>query len=412
MKETAFTDGHAAGETPEDDGLVAGDGGTRHRARSGDLRLNSGDRGRRRRWVVVVVTGIVIAGGAGTGIAAQAGLFRGSGQASASGASNVPTATVTRRSLTQQTSVNATLGYAGSYPVTGRVTGTITWLPAAGQVIRQGQVVYRVDNGTPVVLLYGSVPDWRALSEGATGQDVSQLNHDLVALGYADSGYIAELGWDYFSWETRYGLQQLQSALGISDPSGALPLGQAVFEPGALRVITVSAQLGNPGQGPVLTATSTTAVVTISLDPSLQAEVKDGDTVTVTMPDGTTTAGVVSSVGTVATSSSGSGGSSGSGSSATIPVRVKLTDPKAAAGLDQAQVTVNITTGSVSDALVVPVTALVAQSGGGYAVEEVTASGGRRLVPVTPGLLDNVDGLVQVTGSGLAAGQRVVVPSS
>jgi hypothetical protein len=406
MKERAITDSHAAGEASADDGLVAGDPGAR--------RPGSGDHGRRRWWVVVIVAGIVIAGGAGTGIATQAGMFRGSGHAAASGTGSVPAITVTRRSLTSQTSVNATLGYAGSYTVTGKATGTITWLSAAGQVIRQGKVVYRIDNGTPVVLLYGSVPDWRALSEGATGQDMSQLNHDLVALGYASSGYIAELGWDYFSWETRYGLQRLQSALGITDPSGSLPLGQAVFEPGALRVTTVSAQLGGPGTGPVLTATSTTPVVTISLDPSLQTEVKAGDTVTVTLPDGTTTHGVVSSVGTVATSSgsSGSSGSGSSGSSATIPVQVTLTDPEAAAGLDQAQVTVSITTGSVSGALVVPVTALVAQAGGGYAVEEVTASGGRPLAPVTPGLFDDVDGLVQVSGSGLAPGQRVVVPSA
>jgi hypothetical protein len=403
MKGKSAMDSHASGEPSMADPTAAGDGGGRP---------GSG-RGRRRRRVVIIVAGIVIAGGAGTGIAAQAGLFRGSGHAAASGTSDVPTATVTRRSLTSQTSVNATLGYAGSFTVTGKASGTITSLPAAGQVVRQGQVLYRVDNGTPVVLLYGTVPDWRALSEGTTGADVSQLNHDLVALGYASSADIAALGWDYFSWETKYGLQQLQSALGISNPSGSLPLGQAVFEPGALRVTTVSAHLGNPGQGPVLTATSTIPVVNIALDPSLQTEVKDGDTVTVTLPDGTTTPGVVSSVGTVATSSSsGSGGSGGSGSPATIPVQVKLTDPKAAAGLDQAQVTVNITTGSVSDALVVPVTALVAQAGGGYAVEEVTASGGRRLVPVTPDLFDDVDGLVQVTGSGLAAGQRVVVPST
>jgi hypothetical protein len=403
MKEGVITDSHAAGGTPADDGLVTGDGGARRRP-------ESGGRGRRR-WVAVVAAGVVVAGGLGAGVAAQAGLFRGSGRAAGSGTSNVSTFVVTRRSLTSQTSVNATLGYAGSYTVTGKSTGTITWLPAAGQVIRQGKVVYKVDNGTPVVLLYGSVPDWRALSESATGQDVSQLNHDLVALGYANSADLAALGWDYFSWETRYALQQLQAARGISNPSGSLPLGQAVFEPGALRITAVTAQLGGPGTGPVLTATSTTPVVSIGLDPSLQTEVKDGDTVTVTLPDGTTTRGVVSSVGTVATSSSGSG-SSGSGSSATIPVQVTLSDPKAAAGLDQAQVTVNITTGSVSDALVAPVTALVAQAGGGYAVEEVTASGGRRLVPVTPGLFDDVDGLVQVTGAGLAAGQRVVVPSA
>jgi hypothetical protein len=363
-------------------------------------------RGRRRRAAVIVI-GMVLAGGAGTGIAAQAGLFRGSGPAETPGTSGVSTATVTRRSLSSQTPVNATLGYAGSYTVTGKAAGTITWLPAAGQVIRQGQVLYKVDNGTPVVLLYGSVPDWRALSEGATGQDVSQLNHDLAALGYASRTDVTALGWDYFSWETKYALEQLQSALGISDPSGTLALGSAVFEPGPLRITTVTAQLGGPGTGPVLTATSTTPVVTINLDAAQQSEVQKGDAVTVTLPDGTSTPGVVSWVGTVATSSSSSS------SPATIPVHVTLSDPKAAAGLDQAPVTVNITTGSVSDALVVPVTALLAQPGGGYAVEEVTASGGRRLVPVTTGpIFDDADGLVQVTGSGLAPGQRVVVPSS
>jgi hypothetical protein len=348
----------------------------------------------------------VVLAAAGVLGAWAAGAFTGPARASSSSSSGVPTAIVTRRSLTSQIPVNATLGFEGSYMVTGKATGTVTWLPAAGTVIRQGQVLYKVDNGTPVVLLYGSVPDWRALSEGAMGQDVSQLNHDLIALGYANSADVAALGWDYFSWETKYALQQLQSALRISDPPGSLPLGQAVFEPAALRVTTVSASLGGPGTGPILTATSTTPVVTINLDAAQQSEVKQGDAVTVTLPDGTATPGVVSWVGNVATSSSSSS------SSATIPVQVSLTDPKAAAGLDQAPVTVDITIGSVSDALVVPVTALLAQPGGGYAVEEVTVSGGRRLLPVTPGLFDDVDGLVQVTGSGLTPGQRVVVPSA
>jgi hypothetical protein len=44
-------------------------------------------------------------------------------------------------------------------------------------------------------------------------------------------------------------------------------------------------------------------------------------------------------------------------------------------------------------------------------VEVSGANGVRHLVPVTLGLFDNADGLVQVIGSGLAAGQRVVVPA-
>jgi multidrug efflux pump subunit AcrA (membrane-fusion protein) len=90
---------------------------------------------------------------------------------------------------------------------------------------------------------------------------------------------------------------------------------------------------------------------------------------------------------------------------------VKLTDPGAAGTLDQAPVTVNITTGTAADALAVPVTALLAQSPGGYVVEVAGAGGTRRYVPVRPGLFDDASGLVQVSGA-LAPGQRVVVAAS
>ncbi len=89
---------------------------------------------------------------------------------------------------------------------------------------------------------------------------------------------------------------------------------------------------------------------------------------------------------------------------------VTPSDPAATGTWDQAPVQVGITTASVPNALVVPVTALLARSGGGYAVEVVGAGASNHLVPVSLGLFDDADGLVQVTGSGLAAGQEVVVP--
>ena len=73
---------------------------------------------------------------------------------------------------------------------------------------------------------------------------------------------------------------------------------------------------------------------------------------------------------------------------------------------------VGITTDTVRDALVVPVTALLAQAGGGYAVEVAGAgTNNNHLVPVSLGLFDDADGLVQVDGE-LTAGERVVVPAS
>ena len=169
----------------------------------------------------------------------------------------------------------------------------------------------------------------------------------------------------------------------MSYPPGSLSLGQVVFEPEALRVSQVTGSLGGPASGPVLTATSDRHVVTIPLDVSQQSEVKAGDAVTVTLPDGTTTPGVVSSVGTVATTTSGQ---QGQGPTTTIPVQVRLTDPKAAGTLDQAPVTVNITTGSSpGPVLAVPVTALVAQASGGYVVEVAGPGNTRRWVPVQAG---------------------------
>jgi hypothetical protein len=351
--------------------------------------------------VVVVAAGSVAAWRAGVLSPAAS---PGAGQQGAPPA----TAAAVRQDLSAATPVTATLGYAGSYTVRGRGSGTLTWLPSAGQVIRQGQALYKTGNGSPVVLLYGSVPAWRTLDEGITGQDVSQLNHDLVNLGYAARADIVALGWDYYSLETAYGVQRLEEHLGVSFPPGSLSWGRVVFKPAALRVSQATGSLGGPASGPVLAATSDRHVVTIPLDASQQSEVKAGDTVSITLPDGTTTPGVISSVGTVATTTS----APGQNPATTIPVQVKLTDPGAAGTLDQAPVTVNITTqNSRGPVLAVPVTALVAQSSGGYVVEVVGSGNTRRYVPVRVGIFDDTDGLVQVTGA-LTPGQRVVVAAS
>jgi hypothetical protein len=360
----------------------------------------------RGRWVALGVVVVVLAAAVS---AWRAGVFS-PAASSGSGGQGAPapaTAAVTRQDLSATTPVTATLGYAGSYAVAGPGGGTLTWLPSPGRVIRQGQVLYETGNGSPVVLLYGRVPDWRALDQGVTGQDVSQLNHDLVDLGYAGRAEVVALGWDYYSWQTAYGVRRLEEHLGVPDPPGSLSLGQVVFEPEALRVSQVTGSLGGPASGPVLAATSDRQVVTIPLDASQQSEVTAGDAVTVTLPDGTTTPGVVSFVGTVATTTSGPG----QGPATTIPVQVNLTDPKAAGRLDQAPVTVNVTTATVKNVLVVPVGALLAQSSGGYVVEVAGPGNTRRWIPVTPGIFDDADGLVQVTGA-LTPGQRVVVPAS
>jgi hypothetical protein len=387
---------------------------------------------RRRGWVLVLAVVAVVA--AGLGGADAAGVFRSPKPAVSTSGYATGTQAVTRGSLTEQTQEDATLGDAGSYTVVvpgsssgssgpgpaspGSGASTFTWLPAVGQTIRQGQVIYQV-SGAPVVLLYGSVPAYRDLSEGMTGADVTQLNTDLVRLGYTTAAALGpRSGWDYFSGETAYALGLLQAHLGLTE-TGTLPLGQAVFLPGAILVTALGsgAVPGAPATSgaTVLTASSLTPVVTIDLDASLQTEVAVGNKVSITLPDGTVTPGVISSISNTPVSSSGNNSGSNSGNNsgsnpgtATITVLVSLTNPKAAGTLNQAPVEVTITTGSVSNALIVPVDALLAQPGGSYAVE-VTGPGGHHLVTVTPGLFDDAAGTVQVTGN-LTPGQRVVVP--
>ena len=344
------------------------------------------------------------------------------------------TAPVEQRELSAMVSVNGALTYRAQsdgspYSVINQASGTYTELPVPGQVISQGQALYRV-NDRPVVLLYGSTPAYRTMSSGATGADVAELNVDLVALGYATAAQLSPTS-SSFGSATATAVEKLQAALGVTQ-NGTLTLGQAVFEPTAVRVTILSAPLGSNTQTgqTVMQATSTTRQVQVALDATQQTDVADGDKVTITLPNGQTTPGVVSSVGTVATcpASSVSGGSSsgstaqgtgacssgGSGASTTPTIAMDVTpsDPAATGTWDQAPVQVAITTARVPSALVVPVTALLAQSGGGYAVEVVGGGGIHHLVAVSLGLFDDADGLVQVTGSDLAAGQRVVVPST
>jgi hypothetical protein len=360
---------------------------------------------RRRRWFVTGVVLVLAAAGAAVAITNP---FDGGGGEDAGTIDNAALtslATVSERPLSSQTDVSATLGYGDSYSVVNQAQGTVTALPSIGKVVTQGHTVYKV-NGSPVVLLHGTVPASRSLSEGMSGADVKELNVDLVALGYATKAELDPTS-DEFSWWTKDAVEKLQDALGV-EKTGTLALGQAVFLPSAARITQRLATLGTPAQpgAPILSATSTRRLVTIALDAAQQSQVKVGNAVIITLPDNRTTPGVVSSVGTVATTPSDSGGGS-----PTITVEVTPTHPAMSGHFDQAPVLVSITTASVKHALVVPVDALLALASGGYAVE-VVASGTHRLVPVTLGIFDDADGLVQVAGSGLQAGQRVVVPAS
>jgi hypothetical protein len=365
----------------------------------------------RKTWVLAAVA-VLVAVTATVGVVVMSGAKQATPAAQEPAANTVQ---VEKGTLSAMVSLNGILTYrarsdGSPYAVINQASGTATWLPALGQVVEQGQVIYRVDDN-PVVLLNGATPAYRTLSAGMTGADVAELNADLVALGDAMAAEIPA-GADAFTAATATALEKLQATLGMSQ-TGTLTLGQAVFEPVAVRVTTVSAPLGGPLQAghPVLQGTSTTRVVTIALDAAQQSEVKVGDHVVIALPDNSTTPGLVASVGTVAITSSSSNGGGGNRSSApTVTVEVQPTDPAATGSFDQAPVQVAITTRVVHNVLSIPVTAIVGKSGGGFAVEVVRAGGRRELVAVQLGLFDTAGGRVEVEGD-LHEGDHVVAPS-
>ncbi len=306
---------------------------------------------------------------------------------------------------------------------------TYTWLPQPGQVIREDQRVYAVSD-VPVPLLYGPVPAWRAFYAGMPdGADVGELTRDLIRLGY---GAGLARG-DHYSAATAAAVERWQEARGLP-ATGQILLGEVVFEPGPIQITSVTPSAGEPvgsgggaaggGSGTVLTATSTTPVVTVDLDVTQEYLVKPGDAVSVVLPDGTTTvAGHIETVGAVATCPGGGGTGTGGGSSSsqspcssggsnsgpTVPVTITLDRTPPGASLDQAPVNVNITSQRADHVLAVPVNALLALAGGGFGVDVVIGNVSH-LIGVTTGLYS--DTLVQVSGPGIAAGMRVQVPSS
>jgi peptidoglycan hydrolase-like protein with peptidoglycan-binding domain len=335
-------------------------------------------------------------------------------------AQSLTTATVDQRDLASKERVSGTLGYGDPSPLFNEYMpaagdhGIVTALPPPGQVIGQGQPLYAVD-GRPIVLLDGQVPLWRDLTVGISGPDVQELERDLLALGFATAGNLAVDG--TFTVADAQAVKRWQASLGLPQ-TGVVHLGEVVIQPGSKRVYDLKAVLGTslgPG-AQVMEVTSATRQVTVQLDASLQSLVKVGDPVEITLPNSSTTTGKVAGISSVATTPASTGSSAPSTPQAstnpTVETVVALDNPAATGTLDQAPVTVSITSALVKNALAVPVDALLAQKTGGYAVQVVGDHGRTRLVPVRLGIFDDEDSLVQIIGGGVSAGTKVEVPEA
>jgi peptidoglycan hydrolase-like protein with peptidoglycan-binding domain len=325
------------------------------------------------------------------------------GDAGSSTSAGAATAEVARRDLEEREELYGTLGYGDTSQIVLSGAGTITALPALGSVIDRGQTVAEVD-GLAVPLLFGDRPLWRQLDANASdGADITELEANLVALGFASSDSLTVDG-DWTS-ATTAAVKDWQESLG-RERSGVVGPGDAVVLPGAVRVSAQPTPVGSPAGGPVLEVTGTTRLVSIDLDATKQGLVGVGEALEVVLPDGTATTATVTSVGSVAQAGADSDGD-GSPDGSTIEVLAALDDPSAGGGLDQAPVTVRVVTSVAQGVLAVPVDALLVLADGSYVVERVGADGTTSQVPVESGAF--ADGWVEVSGE-LAEGDDVVVP--
>ena len=303
-------------------------------------------------------------------------------------------AAVERRDLVAREDVDGTLGFTDTTKAAAPAAGTITRLRDEGDTVTRGRSLMSIDAKATAWVLYGTIPMYRDLGPGVSdGRDVRQLERNLKALGY-DPGTVD----DDWTSATTDAVVDFQDDRDLTE-SGTIARSQFVVSDGPARVGKHDAEVGDPARAgaPVTGLTSTTPVITSKLDAGLAAEVHSGDAVRVTLTDGSEVGGKVTGVGTVATAGE-------NGASPTVELRVALNRGRRGR-LDGAPVSVSLETGRTKDALAVPVTALVATAPGRYAVE---LAGTHRLVGVTLGAF--ADDWVQVTGSGLAAGARVVVP--
>ncbi|MGN9847402.1 peptidoglycan-binding protein [Nonomuraea sp. H19] len=349
------------------------------------------------RWVLGTVAAAVL--GAAAWLWLDGGTA-GAPQRPAAGGLPPATAKVTRQTLVDTQSKAGTLGHGPATVLSSKLAGTLTRMPPVGATIRRGKDVYRVDD-TPVTLLYGSLPAYRALSPGVEGADVEQFERNLRALGYegftVDKTYSSQTASAVRDWEEDLGLPQ----------TGTVELGRVVYAAGPVRVDAHEAAVGDalqPGTA-VLSVTGTSRVVTVELEVSEQRLASKNAAVGVELPNGKSVKGKITKTQVVIDTG---GGGAGESEDPETKIEVTIAISGAKASFDQASVDVAFTASSRKNVLTVPVAALLALAEGGYGVQAVDGAA-TRIVPVSTGLFSG--GRVEVSGQGLREGMTVGMPS-
>ena len=356
-----------------------------------------------RRRLLIGAGAALLLVGAGAGTAAAAGVLPGQARKSEDKPAEFTGTTeeITRGTLQGETSAAGTLHFSDSHVLRSGFEGVVTWLPAAGTVLHDGDQLYEA-GGEPAYLMHGPIPAWRAFENGMSkGSDVQQLQAALQNLGYFTREPDGTFGW----WTMR-AIRAWQKDKGL-EQTGAVPLGRVVFAPDDLRVGSIKSRVGDKAavEGDLYDVTSTAQVVDVNIKLADQQLGVVGNKVTLHLPGAVDTTGTITSVGTP-TEKSGSGDSKEK--ERVIPVTIKPDDASVTESFQEVSVTVGLPSEKRENVLSVPVGALVALSPEQFGVEVVQADNTTQRVPVTTGMF--AAGRVEISGEGLAEGQRVVVP--
>ncbi|MEV4494158.1 efflux RND transporter periplasmic adaptor subunit [Micromonospora arborensis] len=394
--------------------------------------------------IITITCGVLALGGVVYAVQARAG---DDSPAAQPAAAKVATAEVVRTDLSDYWAESGTVGYRKQRTLRGVAPGVLTWLPRPGSTIARGDILYR-SGDRPVILFYGPSPMFRDIDVvGMVGRDVRVLADNLRALGYRigsqpapgtrvtvqggpaptatdqgtsgdaskpDSTPTASGTGPYqtvvtsqdavFTRSLRDAVKRWQAAKGVRPATGTVTLGDVLVLPGAVRVGAASAQLGDDATGNLMAISDQTKAVSVEIDASRADDLRAGQKVQITLPDSSHTSGTINSVSSNVQAGPSDGDDPGP-EGPKVQVVVAVDNASTIQNISSASVEVRFTGTTAHDVLAVPVGALLALSSGGYGVQLSDGA----LTAVKVGLF--ADGMVQISGTGITAGTRVVTTS-
>ncbi len=295
-------------------------------------------------------------------------------------------------------------GASGAQPIVTRI------FLHPGAEVGPGSVILEVA-GRPVFAFPGTVPAYRNLIPGETGEDVAELQVALeeIGLGVGDDtsgvyGPGTATAVAAFYQDIGYSAPMISTGP-KADRGAMMPLSEFMFIPRfPAHVASLGAKVGGTASGKLVTLSMGNPAVAGQLNPNDRGLIRPGMKVTITNTvTGKSVRGRITSVKSrTETKGSISGG-------IFLPMRIRPSNPLSTSLIGQ-DVTLTITAAhSSGPVLAVPEAAVFASVNGSTYVTRVTSAHSQVRVPVRTGITG--DGLVEITpvsGGALAAGDVVV----